>query len=41
MGSKAINSVLGKKIIEKGIENVPNLFRYGASKFKIKRFNEH
>ena len=41
MGSKAINSVLGKKIIGKGIENVPNLFRYGASKFKIKRFNEH
>ena len=36
MGSKAINSVLGKEIIDKGIENIPNLFRYGASKIKSK-----
>ena len=36
MGSKAINSVLGKEIIDKGIENIPNLFRYGASKIKNK-----
>ena len=35
-GSKAINSILGKKIIEKGIENISNLFRYGASKIKNK-----
>ena len=36
MGSKAINSVLGKEIIDKGTENIPNLFRYGASKIKSK-----
>ena len=36
MCSKAINSVLGKEIIDKGIENIPNLFRYGASKIKSK-----
>ena len=32
MGSKATNSVLGKKIIDKGIENITNLGNYGASK---------
>ena len=26
MGSKTINYVLGKKIADKGIENIPNLF---------------
>ena len=36
MGSKAINSVLGKKIIDKGIENIPNLVKYGTSKIKNK-----
>ena len=36
MGSKAINSVLGKKLIDKGIENIPNLVRYGSSKIKNK-----
>ena len=36
MGSKAINSVLGKKLIDKGIENIPNLIRYGSSKIKNK-----
>ena len=35
-GSKAINSVLGKKLIDKGIENIPNLYRYGTSKIKNK-----
>ena len=35
-GSKAINSILGKKIIDKGIENISSLFRYGASKIKNK-----
>ena len=34
MGSKAINSVTGKKIIDKGIENIPNIFKYGISKIK-------
>ena len=36
MGSKAINFVIGKKIIEKGIENIPNIFKYGVSKIKNK-----
>ena len=36
MGSKAINSVLGKKIIDKEIENIPNLVKYGTSKIKNK-----
>ena len=40
MGSKAINSVLGKKMIDKGIENIPNLFRYGASKIKNKNVQQ-
>ena len=36
MGSKAINSVLGKKLMDKGIENIPNLVKQGASKIKNK-----
>ena len=36
MGSKAINLVLGKKLIDKGIENIPNIVRYGSSKTKYK-----
>ena len=36
MGSRASNSVLGKKLIDKGIENVSNIFKYGASKIKNK-----
>ena len=36
MGPKAINSILGNKIIDKGIENISNLFRYWASKIKNK-----
>ena len=36
MGSKAIKSVLGKKLIEKGIENMPNVFKCGVSKVKNK-----
>ena len=39
MGSKAINSALGKKIITKGIHNIPNMFKYGVS--KIKKFEGH
>ena len=34
MGSKVINSVLGKKLIDKGIEQVSNLYRYETSKIK-------
>ena len=36
MASKAINSVHGKKIIDKGIENIPNLVKYRTSKIKNK-----
>ena len=36
MGSKAINSASGKKIIDKGIKQVPNLYKYGTSKIKNK-----
>ena len=36
MGSKAINSVLRKKLIGKGIKNIPNIARYGLSKIKNK-----
>ena len=36
MGSKAINSAFGKKIIDEGIKQVPNLYKYGTSKIKNK-----
>ena len=36
MSFKAINSVLGKTLIDKGIENIPNLVMYGLSKIKNK-----
>ena len=34
MGSKASNSSLGRRLINKGINNIPNLFKFGASKLK-------
>ena len=36
MGPKAINSVLGKKLIDKGIESLPNIVKFSASKIKNK-----
>ena len=36
MGSKAINSVLRKKLINKGIDSIPSIFKYGVSKIKNK-----
>ena len=36
MASKAINSVHGKNIIDKRIENIPNLVKYRTSKIKNK-----
>ena len=36
MGSKAVNSALGRKIINKGIDNIPNMFKYRVSKTKNK-----
>ena len=35
-GSKAIGSEFGKKIINKGIDNIPNIFKFGVSKIKNK-----
>ena len=41
MGLKAVNSVLGKKLIDKIIESLPDIVKFGASKIKIRIFNEH
>ena len=34
LGSKALGSDIGKKLINKGIDNIPNIFKFGASKIK-------
>ena len=34
LGAKAWCSEFGKKLINKGIDNIPNIFRFGASKIK-------
>ena len=36
LGSKAISSDFGKRLINKGIDNIPNIFKFGASKIKNK-----
>ena len=36
LGSKAIGSEFGKKIINKGIDNIPNILKFGVSKIKNK-----
>ena len=36
LGSKALSSAIGKKIINKGIDNIPNIFKFGVSKIKNK-----
>ena len=36
MGSKALKSSFGKRLINKGIENIPNIFKFGVSKIKNK-----
>ena len=36
MRSKALNSTVGRKIINKGINNILNMFKYGVSKIKNK-----
>ena len=36
MGSKAINSVLGKKLIDKRTESLPDIVKFGSSKIKNK-----
>ena len=39
LGSKILGSEIGKKIINKGIDNTPNIFKFGASKIKNKTIN--
>ena len=36
LGSKALSSEFGKKLINKGIDNTPNIFKFRASKIKNK-----
>ena len=36
LGSKALGSEFGKKLINKGIDVIPNQFKFGASKVKNK-----
>ena len=37
LGSRAIGSDIGKRIINKGIDNIPNIFKSGRSKVKSQR----
>ena len=39
LGSKVLGSEIGKKIINKGIDNIANIFKFGASKIKNKTIN--
>ena len=32
MGLKAINSSLGRKLINRGVDNISNIFKYGSQK---------
>ena len=36
LSSRALGSDIGKKIINKGIDNIPNIFRFSRSKVKNK-----
>ena len=36
LGSRALKSEFGKKLINKGIDNIPNIFKFGNSKIKNK-----
>ena len=40
LGSKAIGSDIGKKIINKGIDNIPNILKSGRSKIKNKNIKK-
>ena len=39
-GSKAINSVFGKKLIDEGMKQIPNICKYGTSKIKNKNVQQ-
>ena len=41
MGLKAVNSVLGKKLIDKIIERLPDIVKFGASKIKNKNIQQN
>ena len=34
MGSRALSSSFGKRLMKKGIDNIPNMFKFGLSKKK-------
>ena len=36
LGSKTLSSDFGKRLINKGIDNMPNIFKFGVSKIKNK-----
>ena len=42
MGSRALNSSIGKRLINKGIDNIPDIFKYGVSKINknLKRYKK-
>ena len=40
MRSKAISSVLGKKLIDEGVKQIPNLYRYRTWKIKSKNIQQ-
>ena len=37
-GSKALSSEIGEKLINEGVKNAPNLYRFGTSKIRNKNF---
>ena len=40
LGTKLLGSEIGKKIINKTIDNIPNLFKFGVSKIKNKNVQQ-
>ena len=40
VGSKILGSDIGKKLINKGIDSIPNIFKFGASKVKNKNIKK-
>ena len=40
LGSKALGSESGKKLINQGIANIPSIFKFGVSKIKNKNIKK-
>ena len=40
LGSNALGCKFGKKLISKGIDNIPNIFKFGTSKIKNKNIKK-